>query len=743
MKKLACLIAASMLTVGFASKAETTITWEHLGNAEDATTGAPRATFRFTIDTDQPFERLAFNMFKRDLTPMCQSDTVIELFPGYFAVGSPRFSEVSAGHPVTVDLLVEGGLGNASFMPDGMHLVAQGRSVRARNVRLPLTARPEQWRIAGSPDAMIYGPQAWAINDSLRSSFRPEAYKGIPTPKSVMYSGEKVMCPLRMDVTAIEDGRHDYYRAEIGNDGILHVATNSLHPQALANRVMERVKLEADDSGNVPGAVIEDWADLPFRAQMIDVSRNFTDVAGMKNLINLIARYGLNTLHFHLGDDEGWRLEIPELPELTSVGARRGYAVTDNVPFLKQIYSGDGDPEATDTPANGYYTVAEFIDLLQYADSLGVEVIPEFDTPGHSRAAIRATEYIYATTGDSTLRLIEEGDTSRYTSAQDYHDNIMNPALAGPYRLWDIVFGSVKKIYEQAGIPLKTVHIGGDEVPAHAWEGSDAVRRLMAEQGLRNQREVHAYFNRKVTDIAASHGLKIAGWQEIALDHGDEYDAHVLPHIAAVDCWTSAGDYGPRIAKAGYPLVLSNVDYLYFDHVYTSHPEEPGMKWGGIVDEFCPLHATVDALCPGDSSVQKNVIGISGKIFAETVRSTAMVERYLLPRLLGLAERAHNARPTLTDNEYFGALTSEMGRWAAEGNNFFVRQPGIRTTDDGRVEMNDAYGMGEIRYTLDGSQPTRQSALYTGPFDAAGARRVNARLFIGPAESVTTILYLE
>lgn len=139
--------------------------------------------------------------------------------------------------------------------------------------------------------------------------------------------------------------------------------------------------------------------------------------------------------------------------------------------------------------------------------------------------------------------------------------------------------------------------------------------------------------------------------------------------------------------------------------------------------------------------MQANVAGISGTVFAETVRSRAMVERYLLPRLLGLAERAHNSHATISDSEYFGMLTDELQRWTDEGYCAIVRQPGIRLAD-GKVEMNDAYGMGEIRYTLDGSRPDRNSALYTGPFEAGDAKEVRARLFVGPSESSTSILYV-
>lgn len=729
----ACLCACS------ATKSENVIEWQTLGNEVDSL-GNEFYTQRFTVVAGEGYDRVAFCQFKRQLTPVSPEDTIIEILPGYFAIGSPKFATAAPGDTVTIDIITRGAIRNASYAPDGMHLVKGDKSVRARNIIHPIVEHPAQWR-SKRGDGMIYGDEAYAINDSLRSAERPAPYACIPTPKSVTLGGRAVKRPEVVAVHTVADDRADYYRAEITADSVV-VYTNSTHPSAILAMVDRRISETADAEGKVPEAVIEDWADVPYRAMMIDVVRNFTGKDDMKKIIALMARYGLNVLHFHVGDDEGWRVEIPSLPELTEVGARRGYTMTDDVPFLKGIYSGDGNPESTDTPANGYYTVDDYVELLQYADSLGIAVIPEFDTPAHSRAAIRAMEYRYRTTGDDSLRLIHDGDTSEYTSAQDYHDNIMNPALEGPYKFWGIVFDDIIDIYKKAGVALPAVHIGGDEVPRHAWDGSDAANRLKAEKGLEDQRELHALFTERVAKMAAERGIKIAGWQEVALGHSKDYDAAVQPVMAAVNCWTNAGKLGREIAEKGYPLILSNVDYLYFDQTPTTHPEEPGLTWGGIVDEFRPLHATVDVLCPGDAATQANVAGISGTLFAETVRSRAMVERYILPRMLGLAERAHSVRPTISDSAYFGAITAEMARWAAEGTNFNLRQPGIRVVD-GKIEMNDAYGAGEIRYTTDGTLPTAESTLYTGPIDAAGIKDVRARLFYGPAQSVVSILFIE
>lgn len=744
LKSLLSFILMSLCAVG-SIHADNRITWETLGN-ELTVDGNNRYIQRFTIDADEPFESMAFCMFKRWMKPVNQADTLIEILPGYFAVASERFAQAGDAQPIVVDIITNTSLKNISYKPDGMHLVVDGRPVRTENVFKSTISFPAQYTVPtknGTIDKMIYGEQAFAINDSLRSSFRPSPYREIPTPKSVILTGTRITPPTagQVKVIPVKDYRNDYYRAEIA-DGGLTIYTNSVRPAAVIESVMHRINASTDLIGTVPAAIIEDWADLSYRGLMIDVSRNFIPSDSLKKFIDLMSRYGLNLLHLHAGDDEGWRIEIPELPELTAIGARRGYTMDDNAPFLKQIYCGDGNPEAKDSPANGYYNTDEFIDLLRYAADRGIDVIPEFDTPAHSRAAIRAMEHRYRRTGDASIRLIHDGDTSRYTSAQSFHDNTMNPALEGPYKFWDIVMGSIASTYDRAGVPLRALHIGGDEVAKHVWDGSDAARRLMDEQGLTDQRELHAYFVRRVAEIAARHGIPVAGWQEIALNHSPEYDAAVKPNVAAVNCWTNAGGNGVTIALKGYPLILSNVDYLYFDQTPTTHPEEPGLTWGGIVDEFGPLHATVDKLCPAPADVQANVKGISGQLFSETVRSTSMVERYVLPRMLGLAERAHNVNPTLSDGEYFGCLTGEMEEWAAEGRDFYLRQPGIRISD-GMVEMNEPYGFGEIRYTVDGSEPNRNSTIYTAPFNADGADNIRARLYFGPAESVTSVLFLQ
>ena len=740
MKKIGFYVLMAAAFIPQYIHAENEIVWESLGNTIDSQ-GNTSFVQRFTIKSDTPVDGFAFCEFKREFTPVNPADSLVEILPGYYYVSSPRFSEMKDS--VVVDILTEGVLYNHLYFPDGMHLVKEGKPLPVKNLRKRLTSFPAQWiNPKTGKDYMTYGDEAFRINDSIRSSYRATPYGQIPTLKKIKLTGEKVsvdkLLSIPFKINVIEDPRHDFWKGVVSSKGV-EILTNSSHPAAIADGLGRRIMESADENGMVPSAVIEDWSDFPYRGFMLDVARNFLPKEDVMTVIDLMNRYGLNTLHFHLGEDEGWRLEIPSLPELTEVGSRRGFTLTDDVPFLKGIYSGDGNPDSP-TVANGYYPVADFIEILKYADSKGVTVIPEFDTPGHSRAAIRAMEWRAKITGDSTLRLIHDGDTSKYRTAQDFYDNIMNPALEGPYRFWSIVFDDVIDIYRQAGVPLVAVNIGGDEVAEHAWDGSDKAIQLMKEKGMTDQRDLHAYFVEKVNEIARDKGIKTMGWEEIATGHSPEYDAVVVPQTFGVNSWTLGGKHAKEMAEKGYPVILSNVDYLYFDHHYSGHPEEPGMWWGGIVDEFVPFHATLDNLLPADSATQANVKGLSAQVFSETVRDFSMMQRFMLPRLLGLAERSHNSTPTISDSEYFGILTNEMTRWSGEGLDFFVRQPGI-IVENGLVMMNEPYGFGEIRYTLDGSEPGKNSPVYKKPFPVAGSKEIRARLYVGDSSSATSLLY--
>ena len=743
MKKIFFLAILFLVFSALPMQAENEVIWETLGNRLDAN-GNTSYLQRFTVTADSPFEGFAYCVSKRGMTPLDSTVSIIEILPGYYQINSPRFENITPNDTVVIDILTSGIIRNKFMVPDGLHFVKDGKPLPAKLSKKRITSFREQWVDPKTGyDYMTYGNEAYIINDSLKSAYRATPYNQIPTPKDIKLSNKKVsvanLLQKEFVVEPIEDSRIDYALINISDKGV-NIKTNSSHPKTVVDLVKRRIAESADESGNVPFAVIEDWADYPYRGVMLDVARNFQTKEDVKTFIDLMSRYGLNVLHFHLGEDEAWRVEMPSLPELTAVGSRRGYTLTDDVPFLKGIYSGDGNPDSG-APANGFYTVDDYIEILRYADSKGVTVIPEIDTPGHSRAAIRSMEWRYKKTGDDSLRLIHDGDTSQYSTAQDFHDNLMNPALEGPYRFMEIVFDDIIDIYNKAGVPLLAINIGGDEVPQHAWDGSSYAQALMREKGMTHQRELHAYFVERLAEIARKKGVKIAGWEEIATGHTPEYDQSVMPVVEAVNSWTySDSGRGIEMAQKGYPVILSNVDYLYIDQHQSGHPDEQGLAWGGIVTEFEPLYATIDTLMPADENAQANVHGISGHIWAETIKDFGMVQRFLLPRILGLAERAHNKKETLSENEYFGLITAEMPLWNDENLQYYVRQPGIIVKDN-TVYMNEPYGSGEIRYTTDGSEPDETSLLYSVPFPLGDSKELRAKLFVGNSASNTSILF--
>lgn len=717
------------------------IIWETLGNRLNDR-GNPEFVQRFTLKGDSAIDGFAFFQYNRKYKPVNSQDTFIVVYPNYFYVKSPRFQSLAKGDSVTVDLISAGALQENLNIPRGMHLVKAGKSVPAKNSYRNYIQFPEQWvNPKNGEDFMVYGEDAYKTNEELKARAKVSPYGQIPTLKKVdIKTGKtkvKDLLEKGVKTSRLDNEKIDYWIAEITPEGVT-IKTNAEKPELIANRLKRRIAESADENGEVPLAVIEDWTDYPYRGMMLDPGRNFLTKEEVMEYIDYMERYDLNMLHFHVTEDAGWRMEIPSLPELTEVASKRGFTLTDDVPFLKGMYSGDGDPESKSSVANGYYTVQDYIDILKYADSKGVSVIPEFDMPGHSRAAIRAMEWRAKHNGDSTYRLIHDGDTSKYYAPQDFYDNTMNPAIEGPYKFWATVIDDVVDIYNQAGVPLPAIHIGGDEVANGAWSGSDKAQALMQEKGYTTQHELQGYFVERLVDIAKEKGVKLMGWEDVAMNYSPEYDAKVAPQIFGVNSWNESNTpLSKDLARKGYPVVLSNVDLLYFDLHYTGHPEEPGMWWGGVLSDTDPLKATIDILVD-EPDLHPNIVGISGHVWGENTLDFPMVERFTFPRILALSERAHNSHATIDEQTYFNNIAASMPEWSEEGIDFFVRQPGI-IVEEGMVKMNEPYGIGEIRYTLDGSEPTKDSMLYTAPFKADGKKSVRAKLFVGDSSSVTSI----
>ena len=728
-----------LLAMTFIANAKTTVIWENLGNNKDAS-GENFYIQRFTIKGNiDKINRLCFNQFARKMKPLNSVDSVVEIVPGYYYLTSPQFG--SKADSVVIDIRVKGTLAAICYAPDGIHTVdSRGLTSSVKYTRRSIIERPNQWSIEGK-DRMPYGDDIYRINESLVCNDPISIYDVIPSFKSVKLIGGNYEGNGEVKSQPISHENPEFYRITISTDNVLieYASEKALN---IANRVLTTHNYIPGDGTPLPCAVIEDYPDLPYRAIMIDIARNFQRVSDMQTIVQMLARYRLNTLHFHFCDDEAWRLEIPGLPELTNVGARRGYTL-DERNHLVQIFAGNGDPNTAEGTANGYISRDEFINFLRYCKEYGIDVVPEIESPGHARATIKSMEARYRNTGDATYRLIEDGDTSRYTSAQAFHDNVMNPALPGPYKFMEKVIDELITMYREAGATLTAIHIGGDEVPRGAWNGSKAAQELINTKKLDGEKGLHAYFVRQLAKILSQRGIKMNGWQEIAVGHTPEYNAEIAPLVGGVNCWSTLTSHGHggvtrEAVNAGYPIILSNVNHFYLDMMYNYHPLEKGLNWGGTVDEFNSLAGYPAQLCPTDKTTKGRIVGISGQVFAETMRSFPQLQSFLLPKMLGLAERAWNNSATYTPAQFNNIICNkELPRLAVRGWNFHLRQPGI-IVENGMVKMNSPYPGAVIRYTIDGSEPTLKSPIYTEPFTAT-ASQIRARLYYLGQQSVTTI----
>ena len=587
-------------------------------------------------------------------------------------------------------------------------------------------------------------------------------------------SGQNTVIRLLLDKNMSTN--KEYYSLRV-HDGEITIMGRT--QSALINGVKTLIAaLDHSKGHRLQNCFVIDWPDLGYRGVMLDIARNF--VAGpaeLKRFIDMMAYYKMNYLQVHFTDDEAWRLEIPGFPELTQVASRRGCTL-DEKGYLAQIFDGNGNPDDLSQSANGYLTRAEFIDLLRYAWERGVRVIPEIETPGHARAAIVAMKNRAMTTpGAEQFRLWDEKNTSVYTSAQSYHDNVLNVASDDVYRFIDRVVEELQKMYKEAGLKLEVVHLGGDEVARGAWDKSPDVQALMQREGLKDQHQVHEYYIKRISALLEARKIRIEGWQEVALDHSEAFNREVAPRMAGVNAWSTVGNRNEvpyRLANDGYPVILSNVTNFYMDMGYSWHQNEQGLHWGGKVDEFdswsalptniyasartavdgTPIDITTAAAGKTKLERPENIIGVQAQLWGETLRSFDQVQYLMLPKVMGVSERAWNVVPAwgadLSDTKAYNEArhqynlkigTRELPLLKSMGYTFRVGPPGVKL-QNGMLHINTQYPDEMVTYTLDGSEPTIDSPRWTAPVPVKTQPAViKAKAFYLGHESVTTYLF--
>jgi hexosaminidase len=799
--------------------------WELKGDvfADAGDRGASRAVFTLTNNDTRPLPARGWAIYFSALLPRTpgteKGGIVIEQVIGelFRMVPGPSFSGLPPGRSVQFEYMTSL-MGNVTQAPVGPYIVfdenpAKGFAIR--NYKALPFERPDQ---QGHPPRAITPEAMYDRNAAIRDLPADSLPPILPTPQSLQLNGDvlrlsglpaiaaapelsaesalakQYLAPrftgaahttisLKLELGTVEGQRSpEAYELTVDTAGV-RIVGNSRTGVFYGLQSL-RSLLPATDSGGggivLPTLRVVDAPRFGYRGLHLDVARNFQPKTTVLRVLDVMARYKLNVFHFHLTDDEGWRIEIPGLPELIEVGSRRGHTL-DSASFLPPAY-GSG-PDVDQPFGSGHFSTADYIEILKYADARHIEVIPEIEMPGHARAAIKAMDARYrrlSAAGDAEgarkYLLSDAGDQSVYSSAQDFHDNVMNPALDSTYAFIEKVVEELAAVHRAAGVPLRNLHMGGDEVPAGVWEKSPAAQMYLRTSGMSSVDDLWFVFYGRVEQILKRRGIPLSGWEEIGVRKtrldgkpklipnpgfaGRGWRTYVWNNVPG---W-GAEDLAYRLANGGYQVVLSPVSNLYLDMAYNKNPEEPGLFWGGFVDvdkpfDFIPFDYYRNAKEDGRGNPlpvgifvgkdrlteygRENIIGIEACLWSETSREDGRLEYMLMPKLLGVAERAwgpdpdwaresDEARAAGLYQEAWSRFVNTLGkrelpRLDLEGPNINYRipTPGLKLVD-GAVLCNLQLPGFTLRYTADGSEPTAKSAAVQGPIPARGVIRVAA-----------------
>ncbi len=405
------------------------------------------------------------------------------------------------------------------------------------------------------------------------------------------------------------------------------------------------------------GGEIEDAPETGWRGSHLDVARQFYSSAEITRFLNILAWNKMNRFHWHLSDDEGWRVEIDAYPELTKIGAWRGHGMA--LPPLL----GSG-PE----PQGGYYTKEAIRKIVALGQRLGIEIVPEIDIPGHCYAVLQSLPH-----------LRDPGETGEYASVQGFPNNCLNPAYEPVYAFLETVIGELAELF-----PFKTIHVGADEVPLAAWSGSPLALKLLEkiadEAAADNHRKLvntignlhgadeiegsatamlQAEFLRRIQACIASKGCVTGGWEEAA--HGNVIDKSKSYLVG----WRNV-EISAALAGQGYNIVVSPGQRYYLDMSNSQAFSEPGASWAGWSGpqetyEFDPVEGWTDAQ-------KENFLGVQACIWSEPMTDRAIFDRLVFPRLSAIAETGWT-RKEAKSWDRFRALCGLMpilyGHWSA------------------------------------------------------------------------------
>jgi len=457
----------------------------------------------------------------------------------------------------------------------------------------------------------------------------------------------------------------------------------------------------------IPCVLITDAPQFEYRGMHLDVGRHMFSVEFIKKYIDALAMLKMNTFHWHLTEDQGWRIEIKKYPKLQEIAAYRNETLIGHYNTQPQLFDGK--------KYGGYYTQDQIKDIVAYAGSRFVTVIPEIELPGHSQAAIAAYPEL-GCTGEQ-VEVAEKGGVFEniYCSKDE------------TFTFLEDVFDEVLELF-----PSEYIHIGGDEAPKTHWKNCVDCQALIKREGLKDEHELQSYFISRIEKYLNSKGRQIIGWDEI-LEGG-------LAPNATVMSWRGF-DGAIEAAKQHHNVILTPGSHCYFDHYQSENEDEP-LAIGGFLplEKVYSLNPIPEELTEEEA---KFVLGAQGNVWTEYMPNSKKVEYMVFPRILALSEvvwshpeqknyknfvsRVENFHKRLDalDINYANHLYEIEGGLNSDGNNISYK---LQTSSNGKT----------IRYTLDGSDPTLNSVVYKNPVAINESVNIKARVFDAEEKLGTT-----
>lgn len=539
-------------------------------------------------------------------------------------------------------------------------------------------ARLLEERLGTSVETVLRGPEAGSTASSPAGSAGPDS-----SARERPASDRTGVMRLEID-PAFPDTSREAYAVEAGADGVRVTARGYPGLFYGLQTVRQLVRPAPSDGWAVPEVRISDRPRFPYRGVHLDVARHYFPPDVVKRVIDLAARYKLNRFHWHLTDDQGWRIEIERFPRLTEVGAyRRETVVEKNF----DPYVGDG------VPHGGFYTREEIRDVVEYAAERYVTVIPEIEMPGHARAALAAYPELACTPGPFEV-------ATRWGVFED--------VFCPSERTFAFLEGVLAEVMEL--FPGPYIHVGGDEVPKARWRESELAQEVIRREGLADEDELHGWFIGRIGEFLRRHGRRLIGWDEI-LDGG-------LPEGATVMSWRGTAG-GIEAARRGHDVIMSPTSHLYFDY-YQGDPATEPLAIGGRlplerVYAFEPVPGELTA------AEARHVLGPQANLWTEYVKTPAHLEYMLFPRLLALAEVAWSPRGARDRASFEARLPAALETLDRLGVHY--RIPEVRGLGGERLALDSVVALtlahphpaATIRYTTDGSEPGPDAPRYEGP----------------------------